>query len=273
MVTVRVLILISLLNKSVLSLIPLSRLQLRYITTRAETVTRLAAAPDLATDLLQDFSNSLGPLLNLGDPLEAAKVGVSAVLLAGFFATRAPTNLLSKSNLNAIVDGTYLARGGASLERVYKASKDGWSAIDFHEAVDGKGSAVVVARGITGQTFGGFNPNGWRSTDDYYSSTAAFLWCLSGNRVVKLPVLSGGNCAVFDYATSGPCFGSSDLLIGPPQAAIMGGFAGPDAEDISKSAGNLRKCKSAVGYTYDNDRAWSVRGDTTLVDVEVYVAT
>lgn len=240
------------------------------------TTTSIVGASILSTDpatLLQDVGNGLAPLLNFdGDSenlLGLAKAGLPVVLLAAFVATRAPLQLVNKSTLGSIVEGTYLAQGG-DLERVYKASKDGWSAIDFHRAVDGKGSAVVVARGIAGQTFGGFNPNGWRSTDDYYSSTAAFLWCLQGNRVVKLPIMAGGNCAVFDYATSGPCFGSADLMIGPPRAAVMGGFAGPDAEDISKSAGSLRSCKSAVGTTYENERAWPVRGGMKLVEVEVY---
>lgn len=35
-------------------------------------------------------------------------------------------------------------RDDVKLEMCYKASKDGWSAIDFHNCVDGKGSAVVV---------------------------------------------------------------------------------------------------------------------------------
>ena len=50
----------------------------------------------------------------------------------------------------------------------------------------------------------------------------------------------------------------------------MGGFAGPDAEDISKSAGSLRQCKSSVGATYDYDKAWSIRGNVQLTEVEVY---
>jgi hypothetical protein len=223
-----------------------------------------------------DFMNHLVPdnIVATEDMIPIAAGIVSTVALLW---TIPPRRLISSRDLNTIVTGTYLERQKDQLQCVYKASRDGWSAIAFHDAVDDMGSGIVVARTITGTLFGGYNPNGWRSTDDYYSSTAAFLWCYgTGNnnnnqkKIVKLPILPGGNCAIFDYATSGPCFGAADLIMGPPQAAVMGGFAGPDAEDISKSAGSLRQCKSSVGATYDYNRAWPIRGNARLSEVEVY---
>lgn len=74
-------------------------------------------------------------------------------------------------------------------------------------------------------------------------------------------------------ATSGPCFGPQDLVIGPPRAAILGGFAGPDAENLQQSAGDLRQCKSSVGTTYDFDPTWPVRGSARLIEVEVYAVS
>jgi TLD len=50
-----------------------------------------------------------------------------------------------------------------NVKCVYNASKDGWSAINFHDVVDGKGSGIVVATTVYGRTFGGYNANGWRS--------------------------------------------------------------------------------------------------------------
>jgi hypothetical protein len=89
----------------------------------------------------------------------------------------------------ALVKGTSLE--DKELECVYKGSKDGWSAIDFHRCVDGKASGLVVALSRSGHLFGGFNPLGWRSTDDYYGSNAAFLW-FQGSKAVKCPILPGG---------------------------------------------------------------------------------
>lgn len=200
----------------------------------------------------------------------AAAVGIAALAVSAVVA-RPPAKLLSAQALQNAVDGTFLSRPGADVRCVYKASRDGFSAMDFHERCDGLGSALVVCRTLTGKTFGGFKPAGYRSSDDYYSSTAAFLFCLKGgNGVVKFPVRPGGDGAVYDYATSGPCFGAADLLVGPPRAAVMGGFTGPDAEDISASAGSLRQGKSFAGGTYDADRPWPVAGTFQLSEVEVY---
>lgn len=98
--------------------------------------------------------------------------------------------LLTKELEKSLTAGTSLQ--DKELACVYKASKDGWSAIDFHKCADGKGSALVVALSRSGQVFGGFNPLGWRSTDDYYQSNAAFLWFESGQKATRLPILTGG---------------------------------------------------------------------------------
>lgn len=166
-------------------------------------------------------------------PLAAADVGhlvegvswTTAALYGGlplaavsFLATRPPSRLVSEQELAEITAGTNL-QGRADVTCLYKASRDGWSATDFHDRVDTLGSGVVVARSLTGQVFGGYNPAGWRSTDDYVTSTAAFLWARRGG-IVKFPILPGGNAAVFDFATAGPTFGASDLQIGPSRAAV-----------------------------------------------------
>lgn len=63
----------------------------------------------------------------------------------------------------------------------------------------------------------------------------------------------------------------ADLKIGESQSAIMGGFAGPDMEDRSLSAGNLREGTSSVGGAYDDiDSVWPVRGRFKLIELEVY---
>lgn len=162
------------------------------------------------------------------------------------------------------------SKSNVDLQCVYKASRDGWSAINFHDSVDGRGSALVVVLSKSGKKFGGYNPLGWQSSDDYGASNAAFLWYEKGGSAVRCPVLSGGNAAIFDYATGGPNFGAADLVIGSPQAAVLGGFAGPDMEDTSITAGNLREGSSSAGGAYDVPNGWPVRGKFGAVEIEVY---
>ena len=55
-----------------------------------------------------------------------------------------------------LLQGTNLDPDRVKLECVYKASRDGWSAIDFHKCVDGRGSSIVVALSKSGKRFGGY---------------------------------------------------------------------------------------------------------------------
>lgn len=181
----------------------------------------------------------------------------------------------NKAMLKSLLEGTYLEQSVDNISCCYKASRDGWSAIDFHDYCDNQGSGLVLARTRTGVTFGGFNPNGWRSTDDYFLSNAAFLWyapasLVGGSKIVKCPIYQGSNAAVYDYATGGPCFGTSDLQIGEPKAAVMGGFAGPDMENVAASAGDLKTGRCSFAGAYDFGKGWPIRGRFSLVEVEVY---
>jgi hypothetical protein len=60
------------------------------------------------------------------------------------------------------------------------------------------------------------------------------------------------------------------LQIGPPKAAVLGGFAGPDMEDTNINAGNLKEGKSSVGGAYDVKNGWPVNGKFQIAEVEVY---
>ncbi|KAL7539838.1 hypothetical protein ACHAWF_006518, partial [Thalassiosira exigua] len=218
------------------------------------------------------FSIRPAPKPRVGGPPSTTGIRASSSpigdLLSGITGV-APSSLDPPADVLA---GTSIdpSRDDVDLGRVYKATKDGWSAIKFHECADGKGSAIVVALSKSGKRFGGFNPLGWMSSDDYGNSNAAFLWFEKNGKSAKCPILVGGNTAIYDYATGGPNFGAADLCIGPPRAAVMGGFAGPDVENSESVAGNLRRGKSSVGAAYDYQKGWPVAGEFQLAEVEVW---
>ncbi|KAM0940238.1 putative TLDc domain-containing protein [Dioscorea sansibarensis] len=178
-----------------------------------------------------------------------------------------PPSLLSKTHLK-----------GRELRCCYKASIDGFSATSFHKHCDFKGPCVIIGYTTSFFKFGGFNPEGYRSTDDYYDTLDAFLfyWRDSntddGDEQVILPKVGGSGAALFDYARGGPQFGADGLLIGPPLSPVMGVFTGPDS---SSGVGDLRQAKSRLGLSYAKreDGKDSLFGEdcrATLVEVEVF---
>ena len=72
---------------------------------------------------------------------------------------------------------TVKAFAGRQLALAYKASQHGWSALQFHKQCDMKGPCVIYCETEKGARFGGFNSEGFKSSDDYSSSSKAFLFC------------------------------------------------------------------------------------------------
>ncbi|CAK9321523.1 unnamed protein product [Citrullus colocynthis] len=173
----------------------------------------------------------------------------------------------------SLVDKTFLKR--KELKCCYKATLDGFSAIDFHKCCDFKGPCVII--GYTDQSFkfGAFNPEGYRSTDDYYDTFDAFLFYWEENEgadPIILPKVGGSGAALFDYSRGGPQFGADGLLIGPPLAPVMGGFAGPDT---NSGVGDLRQARSRLGLSYAKreDGKDSIFGDenrAVIAEVQVF---
>lgn len=163
------------------------------------------------------------------------------------------------------------------LRCCYKATVDGFSATDFHRRCDFKGPCVVVGYTDGGFRFGGFSPEGYRSTDDYYDTLDAFLFYWAESTEVSappvvLPKVGGSGAALFDYSRGGPQFGADGLLIGPPLTAVMGVFTGPDS---SAGVGDLRSARSRLGLSYARrpDGKESLFGDegrAQLVEVLVF---
>ncbi|CAM8885302.1 unnamed protein product [Rhodiola kirilowii] len=178
----------------------------------------------------------------------------------------------------SLVSKTFLK--GRELKCCYRASIDGVSAVKFHSCCDFKGPCVIIGYTNKSFKFGGFSPEGYRSTDDYYETFEAFLFYWEEQNAdssfnsspIVLPKVGGSGAALFDYARGGPQFGADGLLIGPPLAPVMGGFAGPDT---NSGIGDLRQAKSRLGLSYAKrkDGKESIFGDESkafLDEVQVF---
>ncbi|XP_010269980.1 PREDICTED: uncharacterized protein LOC104606460 [Nelumbo nucifera] len=168
----------------------------------------------------------------------------------------------------SLLDKTFLR--GRELKCCYRASIDGFSATNFHLCSDFKGPCVVIGYTNKSFKFGAFNPEGYRSTDDYYDTFDAFLFYWKDNEELQpiiLPKVGGSGAALFDYARGGPQFGADGLIIGPPLAPVMGGFAGPDT---NSGVGDLTQAKSRLGLSYAKreDGKESLFGDESRATLE-----
>ena len=134
------------------------------------------------------------------------------------------------------------------LQLVYDANLYGWDAHSFHQRVDGKGGAIVVAtyQSNASETVsvGGYNPKGWSSNGGARPSVAAFLFYQKNvagssgssaerNNFQKLQKVGGGGLAC---ANDDPNYGIS---------------LGPDSLVISLQEGRERFASSKLGPYFE----------------------
>jgi hypothetical protein len=107
---------------------------------------------------------------------------------------------------------------GVRLELLYRASRDGFKAADFHGLCDNKGATVTVIRSKEGYVFGGYADQSWDCSKGWDASPSAFLFSLvrpSSSVAVKLPLNGTANYMAMRYdSLCGPLFGSGhDIFV------------------------------------------------------------
>ena len=94
---------------------------------------------------------------------------------------------------------------------IYKASRDGFRATDFHRCCDNKGETVSVIRTTGGYLFGGYTDIPWTSTAEWKASAQSFLFAFIShslaNSPVKMDVLGSDCYAVYHQSTYCCTFG------------------------------------------------------------------
>uniref|UniRef100_A0A7S2UA73 TLDc domain-containing protein n=1 Tax=Attheya septentrionalis TaxID=420275 RepID=A0A7S2UA73_9STRA len=163
-----------------------------------------------------------------------------------------------------------------SLELVYDARRDGWTAASFHKKVDGKGAAIVLATVAVGESsstgsnrqriVGGYNPKGWSSLGGARPSVASFLFYGDepGTNIQKLRKVGGGGLACArDDAEYGISFGPDGLVI-PLQ---------PGKLDISHAAQSKLGTYFERGPEERSSLFSPHGGSATLSSLKVFVGT
>ena len=94
---------------------------------------------------------------------------------------------------------------------IYRGSRNGFRAGDFHEKCDGKKNTIVVVQARNGRRFGGFTEAKWDKSNGYKSSSTGFLFSLDNKEVYYN---KKNEYDIYCYSDKGPTFGGGhDLFI------------------------------------------------------------
>lgn len=146
----------------------------------------------------------------------------------------------------------------------YRASRDGFSAKNFHEKIDGIKNTLTVIKSTSGNIFGGFANKSRTSINEYVHDPKAFIFSLvnSENNPFKVLCSDNGAYAIPCYQSDGPSFGD-----------------GPDIYIASGS--NVQTCVCDFGVTYKHPgyQKGTMRSQTILAgskyfqtrDIEIFI--
>jgi hypothetical protein len=96
---------------------------------------------------------------------------------------------------------------------LYRASRDGFSARDFHLNCDKLPNTLVVIKSSMGQVFGGYTRAAWDESGCHKTDKDAFLFSLINkeNEPVKLKIIPGQEkYAILCHSSYGPIFGNDN---------------------------------------------------------------
>ena len=105
-----------------------------------------------------------------------------------------------------------------NFELLYRGTRDGFGANDFHRLCDNKGKTLVLIKNTSGHVFGGFASISWESSGGYKQAPGSFLFTLTnmhGIQPTKFPLKNENDgYAVYHYASYDPAFGGGhDICI------------------------------------------------------------
>ena len=103
-----------------------------------------------------------------------------------------------------------------TLNLIYRATKDGFQASNFHTKADGIANTLTIIKTTNGNIFGGYTVAAWNSNDIWQTDPTAFLFSLVNPQNVapyKI-MISELTYTIYSRSINGPIFGGGhDLYI------------------------------------------------------------
>ena len=164
------------------------------------------------------------------------------------------TDSINKEELDLINEGLKknLNKKIKKMKLLYKASRDGDSAENFHKNCDNTANTLTIVKTTKNKKFGGFTTQKWNGSDGYKSDTNAFIFSFDNKEIYYNSINSCSICVYNDY---GPIFGGgNDFCI------FSGCLNNNDSYDNSPHSYDTKGKK----YALNGDRNFKVS------DYEVY---
>jgi len=167
---------------------------------------------------------------------------------------KADSKILNEKGLNLLHSFLLDDYKEPMLDLIYRGSRNGYSAQEFHDFCDARGSTIILIRSTSKKVFGGYTDVSWNRDDQYQSTDKSFLFSMDFKEKFKLKP-GHAQYAIKGSKELGPCFGGGhDLRLSP---------------DFKSE-----ECSGYIGFSYEagGKYASDIYGDTSFFvdEIEVY---
>jgi len=136
------------------------------------------------------------------------------------FNERSPDSNIIKQYSDVKILHDWLKEDGSNgdLNLLYRSSRDGLTAQDFHNKCDNKGRTIVIIQTTEGGVIGGYTNTAWKGSQSCYGfANKAFLFALSGFGLTSPCKMKLKNAsrqyAIYNHSSCGPAFGRYDFTV------------------------------------------------------------
>lgn len=149
---------------------------------------------------------------------------------------------------------------GKKFQLLYKGTRDGFDANDFHRTCDNKGATITFIQSSAGFIFGGYTGVSWDSSGKYRDDATAFLFTLTNPHGIP-PT---------QYVVNQPN-GFLAIEGNNSHAASFGGFSGITViSDAQHCSTNIYFPEEYVDTTGKGDTTFTGGSRFSVLDVEVF---
>ena len=123
--------------------------------------------------------------------------------------------LINSKKSHEFLNKIYEWCGYKKMELIYRGTRDGMFAQNFHSKCDGKGPTITLFRNDKGNIYGGYSPIKWKSEGEYQNENRCFMFTLTNIHNIeptKFPSKNNGHELYFsssrseEHTSELPCF-------------------------------------------------------------------